>query len=89
MNFRKTTLSLLVGLTLGAMATAQAADIDHVLLISVDGLHALDVERYVQCAGPGFSGHEFGVEPCHRKGVGNAEEEGCRWGCGGLAGRSA
>jgi len=24
------------------------------------------------CAGPGFSGHEFGVKPCHRKGVGNA-----------------
>lgn len=48
MNFRKTTLSLLVGLTLGATATVQAADIDHVLLISVDGLHALDVERYVE-----------------------------------------
>jgi hypothetical protein len=28
-------------------ATAQAADIDHVLLISVDGLHALDVARFV------------------------------------------
>ena len=48
MNFRKTTLSLLVGITLGATATVQAADIDHVLLISVDGLHALDVERYVE-----------------------------------------
>jgi hypothetical protein len=27
---------------------AQAADVDHVLLISVDGLHALDVARYVE-----------------------------------------
>jgi hypothetical protein len=43
---KATALSLLAAATLGA--TAQAADIDHVLLISVDGLHALDVERYVE-----------------------------------------
>jgi hypothetical protein len=36
----------LAGIALGA--TAQAADVDHVLLISVDGLHALDVARYVE-----------------------------------------
>jgi Type I phosphodiesterase / nucleotide pyrophosphatase len=43
---RKCALALLAGVALGA--TAQAADIDHVLLISVDGLHALDVARYVE-----------------------------------------
>src|SRR5260370_40858585 len=44
---RKTiALSLLAGAAL--CATAQAGDIDHVLLISVDGLHALDVARYVE-----------------------------------------
>jgi hypothetical protein len=44
---RKTiALSLLAGA--GLCATAQAADIDHVLLISVDGLHALDVANYVE-----------------------------------------
>src|SRR5450759_4320254 len=48
MRFRKTALSLFVGLAFGATATAQAADIDHALLISVDGLHALDVERYIE-----------------------------------------
>ena len=46
MTFRETTLGLLAGLAFGV--TAQAADIDHVLLISVDGLHALDVARYVE-----------------------------------------
>src|ERR1700724_454933 len=46
MTFRETTLGLLAGLAFGA--TAQAADIDHVLLISVDGLHALDVTRYIE-----------------------------------------
>jgi hypothetical protein len=46
MILRKIALSLLAGVALGA--TAQAADIDHVLLISVDGLHALDVARYVE-----------------------------------------
>src|SRR3981081_2858703 len=44
--FKKTALGLLAGLAFGA--TAEAADIDHVLLISVDGLHALDVARYVE-----------------------------------------
>jgi Type I phosphodiesterase / nucleotide pyrophosphatase len=43
---RKMTLGLLAGVAFGA--SAQAADIDHVLLISVDGLHALDVARYVE-----------------------------------------
>ncbi len=46
MTFRGTTLGLLAGLAFGA--TAQAADIDHVLLISVDGLHALDVARFIE-----------------------------------------
>jgi hypothetical protein len=39
-------LALLASAAFGA--TAQAADIDRVLLISVDGLHALDVARYVE-----------------------------------------
>jgi exonuclease SbcC len=43
----------------------------------------------LNCTGPDFSGHGFGVEPCQEKGVGNAEGEGCRGGCAGLAGRSA
>ncbi len=46
MLLKKIAFSLLAGVALGA--TAQAADIDHVLLISVDGLHALDVARYVE-----------------------------------------
>jgi Type I phosphodiesterase / nucleotide pyrophosphatase len=46
MLLKKITLGLLAGVALGA--TAQAADIDHVLLISVDGLHALDVANYVE-----------------------------------------
>jgi hypothetical protein len=41
------------------------------------------------CAGPDFSGHEFGVKACLGKGAGNAEREECRWGCAGVAGRSA
>lgn len=48
MNFKKSALGLLVGLALGAAATAHATDIDHVLLISIDGLHALDVARYIE-----------------------------------------
>jgi hypothetical protein len=49
MMFKKTVLALLIGLSAGAATTAsQAADIRHVLLISVDGLHALDVARYVE-----------------------------------------
>ncbi len=46
MILKRIALSLLAGVALGA--TAQAADVDHVLLISVDGLHALDVARYVE-----------------------------------------
>src|ERR1700688_2088160 len=46
MLLKKIALSLLAGVALGA--TAQAADIDHVLLISVDGLHALDVANFVE-----------------------------------------
>ncbi|MDR3468319.1 MAG: alkaline phosphatase family protein [Xanthobacteraceae bacterium] len=42
--------TLALGLLAGAAiaTTAQAADVDHVLLISVDGLHALDVARYAE-----------------------------------------
>ncbi|MGZ5871371.1 MAG: alkaline phosphatase family protein [Bradyrhizobium sp.] len=46
MILKKMALGLLAGAALGA--TAQAADIDHVLLISIDGLHALDVANYVE-----------------------------------------
>src|ERR1700704_97069 len=46
MMCKKIALGLLAGAALGA--SAQAADVDHVLLISVDGLHALDVERYIE-----------------------------------------
>jgi hypothetical protein len=46
MILKKIALGMLAGAALGA--TAQAADIDHVLLISVDGLHALDVANYVE-----------------------------------------
>src|ERR1700737_4652705 len=46
MTLRKIVLGLMAGAAFGA--TAQAADIDHALLISVDGLHALDVARYVE-----------------------------------------
>jgi len=48
MSPKKALLSVLVGAAISAAASAQAADIRHVLLISVDGLHALDVTRYVQ-----------------------------------------
>jgi Type I phosphodiesterase / nucleotide pyrophosphatase len=46
MSAKEIALGLLAGIAINA--TAQAADIDHVLLISVDGLHALDVARYVE-----------------------------------------
>lgn len=46
MILKKIALGLLAGVAL--CAPAKAADIDHVLLISVDGLHALDVARYVE-----------------------------------------
>jgi hypothetical protein len=45
---KKSILSLLVALTLGATTTVQAADIEHVLLLSIDGLHALDVANYLE-----------------------------------------
>ena len=45
MKLKAIALGLLAGAAFGV--SAQAADIDHVLLISVDGLHALDVARYV------------------------------------------
>jgi hypothetical protein len=41
------------------------------------------------CAGPDFSGHGFGVKSWLENGVGNVEQEGWKWGCAGLAGRSA
>ena len=47
MKLRQSILATLVALALGTACTARAGDIDHVLLISVDGLHALDVERYI------------------------------------------
>jgi hypothetical protein len=50
MVLKRIALGMLAGVALGA--TAKAADIDHVLLISVDGLHALDVSNYVE-ANPG------------------------------------
>jgi hypothetical protein len=46
MAFKKIALGMLAGVALGA--NAQAADVDHVLLISVDGLHALDVANFVE-----------------------------------------
>src|SRR6202040_827813 len=46
MSAKEIEIDLLAGIAI--TATAQAADIDHVLLISVDGLHALDVARYVE-----------------------------------------
>jgi hypothetical protein len=46
MSVKEIALGLLAGIAISA--TARAADIDHVLLISVDGLHALDVARYVE-----------------------------------------
>jgi hypothetical protein len=46
MSVKEIALGLLAGIAINA--TAQAADIDHVLLISVDGQHALDVARYVE-----------------------------------------
>src|ERR1700726_4433082 len=46
MILKKIALGLLAGIAINA--PAQAADIDHVLLISVDGLHALDVARFIE-----------------------------------------
>src|SRR5664279_2760655 len=48
MKFCKRALIMSIGLTLGLASTVQAAEFDHILLISVDGLHALDVANYVE-----------------------------------------
>ena len=45
-------------------------------------------QKRPSCPGPDFSGHEFGVKLCRRKGDWNVEE-GRSWGCAGRAGRSA
>jgi len=59
MVLKKIALGLLAGVALGA--SAQAADIDHVLLISVDGLHALGrgsvVDAHPNSALAELSGH--------------------------------
>ncbi len=57
MRFKKTAINLLICSALGAVSTQSAAEpesrfprdlrVDHVLLISVDGMHALDLENYV------------------------------------------
>ena len=46
MYLKKIAMGLMAGAAVSA--SAQAADIDHVLLVSVDGLHALDLARYVE-----------------------------------------
>ena len=46
MKLKTIAASLLAAVAFGA--GAQAADVDHALLISVDGLHALDVARYIE-----------------------------------------
>lgn len=46
MTLRKTLMGLMAAASLAA--NAQADEIRHVLLISVDGLHALDVARYIE-----------------------------------------
>jgi predicted AlkP superfamily pyrophosphatase or phosphodiesterase len=47
MSHRKTTMTLLLSCGLASLAT-QAGQIQRTLLISVDGLHALDVANYVK-----------------------------------------
>jgi hypothetical protein len=48
MRYSKIALGLFAGLALSVTATVQASEIERALLISVDGLHALDVQRYVE-----------------------------------------
>ena len=48
-----------------------------------------DMTYFINCAGPDFSGHEFGVKSCLRKELCNAERVEGKWGCAGVAGRSA
>jgi predicted AlkP superfamily pyrophosphatase or phosphodiesterase len=57
MRFKKTAINLLICSVLGTVSTHSVAEpenrfpadirVDHVLLISVDGMHALDLENYV------------------------------------------
>jgi hypothetical protein len=47
MKLQKSMVATLAAFALGAACTVHASEIERVLLISVDGLHALDVERYV------------------------------------------
>jgi len=57
MQFKKTAINLLISSVLGAMSTHSVAApenrfsrdirVDHVLLISVDGMHAIDLENYL------------------------------------------
>lgn len=58
MILKKIALGMLAGAALGA--TAKAADVDHVLLISIDGMHALD---YINCES-GVSGANGGQPYC-------------------------
>ena len=58
MDFKKTATSLVLGMALGTASIPHVsahdveqlrdARIQHVLLISVDGLHALDVSRFIE-----------------------------------------
>jgi hypothetical protein len=48
MMLKTAVVGLLVGLSFGTTTGAQAADVERVLLLSVDGLHALDIARYVE-----------------------------------------
>lgn len=48
MAAKNAVVGTLVVLAFGASCAAHASDIDHVLLLSIDGLHALDVARYVE-----------------------------------------
>src|SRR3979409_2693145 len=57
MQFKKTAINLLISAVLGAMSTPSVAEpenrfprdirVGHVLLISVDGMHAIDLENYL------------------------------------------
>jgi hypothetical protein len=58
MTIKTTALALLAGTALAT--AAQAADIDHVLLISIDGMHSLD---FINCAS-GVSGVNGGQPYC-------------------------
>ena len=48
MKLKKSMIATLAALALGATGVAHAAGIEQVMLISVDGLHALDVARYME-----------------------------------------